>query len=1100
MEDVKEIIKSLIKKLNKTTLIVVLIVALIAGATYVIIHWVSSTVNKSINPYRNSVSVSENGEVSTSKTAKELWDDMIAKGYEVNKYLDNPEELAKLLKAELITQLPDTRENVEEEIDWEALKDGDDIQGIIKFKRHDGNGNTSYLTYATPSVFQEQIEIYQKSTDETTRENAKQFALTHFTLKQKPKNLSSRIQGTGSFTKYNLSNTQLKEIANLCNQEQGDPEGCAAEASLIANKFEIQGGEFNSKTGGDGLYEYVKNVGWWAHTPGQLGKPPYNVMEVGESTEEEVQAVRAVLESGYRTLPKHINEHDCLSDLINAPSRREDFISGVTVLENTYSSTYTFYCFPTDHSDPFGYTDPALREKYSDFCYEFGTWEPQNGTEDYSATDPRPFSSSGGDIITDVSNRLLQSAESTPWSGVQLCLNWVDNVYDNAGVTPDRKYSASEAANAHIISKDRNKIPVGAAVYGNGSSSLGHVGMYIGNGKVKDNTDKGLRIIELDRWIQEQGFKGWGWEDGNQTRGLNGSSTTSSSSSNSSNGGENYTGELDTSQSGDGYPGTYTSSAGFTYKDFKQGKGSYATQRYWDGTIRYSGCGPTSIAILASGLKPELNYNPGDTAKIVTDKYGNISSDNAMLGLMNDLGMPGEIVQAPTAEDLQNYLKEGKVMMLLVKKSAGSIFPGGEGHFIAAVDVDSNGRIYVMNPNGKKSAKTGWYDASVVAKGCQYIFITDAGKAPETTIVESDERATPGYEAVVATWKEIEKVTDAAGANVADAAEAFGVTVETGTTYTITTKEIDYEDMVQSYVMPFDLLWNLLVIGQSKGFIMELVDLVYGSEIEVSIYDNLTTTTNKDTWSYNEVTEARVLGSLYYGKIRRSAVHEHLKDDDPLETESGTIDKTVVTKDNTLEVALTKAHTWIANYDLEYTYDSNSGTNNTNQIGHDDQALTEWEYDEISRDIDCEYIDEKKQEIADEYNEYAISNSTKDNPIEAISKEQVDDSHLKLQTRKWRTGITNTTGDIIITQKYVAQPPRLTIKAKDIKRNTKTEETNNDDSETEEENDSENEVKSLDNFLFIGDSRYVPEGLTGIEIAKAGKNIRNCRSKCSKSR
>lgn len=55
----------------------------------------------------------------------------------VDEYLDGPEDLLKLMNAEIITNYPDTRANPDEEIDWDTLNkniDSNEVQGIIKFK------------------------------------------------------------------------------------------------------------------------------------------------------------------------------------------------------------------------------------------------------------------------------------------------------------------------------------------------------------------------------------------------------------------------------------------------------------------------------------------------------------------------------------------------------------------------------------------------------------------------------------------------------------------------------------------------------------------------------------------------------------------------------------------------------------------------------------------------------------------------------------------------------------------------------------------------------------------------------------------------------
>ena len=52
-------------------------------------------------------------------------------------------------------------------------------------------------------------------------------------------NTSSAEEINTDFSTYDLSDEQVKKIARLCVQEQGTVEGAAAEASLMANLFEV---------------------------------------------------------------------------------------------------------------------------------------------------------------------------------------------------------------------------------------------------------------------------------------------------------------------------------------------------------------------------------------------------------------------------------------------------------------------------------------------------------------------------------------------------------------------------------------------------------------------------------------------------------------------------------------------------------------------------------------------------------------------------------------------------------------------------------------------------------------------------------------------
>lgn len=152
-------------------------------------------------------------------------------------------------------------------------------------------------------------------------------------------------------TKYSLTSLQLKKIARLCDQEQGSVAGCAAEASLMANLYELVGYKKYKS-----LYEYVRNGGWFYRAA--------HFMDNGSYTSSQLAAVKDVLANGNRTIPLYVDEHDCFSDIKSATNNgkaitvtnRSAYKQGVTVIKNRYGSTYTFWSFPASGSDPFGYT------------------------------------------------------------------------------------------------------------------------------------------------------------------------------------------------------------------------------------------------------------------------------------------------------------------------------------------------------------------------------------------------------------------------------------------------------------------------------------------------------------------------------------------------------------------------------------------------------------------------------------------------------------------------------------------------------------------------------------------------------------------------
>lgn len=201
----KKVVSTVFKHLSRPFIIVALIICIviifIASALYFITiddgsykDGDKANVPYAVEGHTTGVIIDGNGNISTSQTAKELWDEMIKNGSRVDEYLDGPDELQKLINAEMVTEYLDTRPNPEAPIDWKKLnKDVNSkaVQGIIKLKRADSDGNTSTITYIDPETFQTYIDNY----NESGSEEDKQKALSHFTLE---KGYASSSFGTGA--------------------------------------------------------------------------------------------------------------------------------------------------------------------------------------------------------------------------------------------------------------------------------------------------------------------------------------------------------------------------------------------------------------------------------------------------------------------------------------------------------------------------------------------------------------------------------------------------------------------------------------------------------------------------------------------------------------------------------------------------------------------------------------------------------------------------------------------------------------------------------------------------------------------------------------
>lgn len=132
------------------------------------------------------------------------------------------------------------------------------------------------------------------------------------------------------------------------------------------------------------------------------------------------------------------------------------------------------------------------------------------------------------DNLTDLQNKLLNILEDlTNYSGIinddGYCQAFVRSVFEKIGITASAA-SASKAEEQWKVSNDINNIPIGATVYGEGSNSDGHVGIYIGNGMVVHNIGnshdcsygglEGIKCESISSWDDKYTFTSWGWQGG----------------------------------------------------------------------------------------------------------------------------------------------------------------------------------------------------------------------------------------------------------------------------------------------------------------------------------------------------------------------------------------------------------------------------------------------------------------------------------------------------------------------------------------------------------------------------------------------------------
>lgn len=124
----------------------------------------------------------------------------------------------------------------------------------------------------------------------------------------------------------------------------------------------------------------------------------------------------------------------------------------------------------------------------------------------------------GDETVNDTQRRIVAVATNSEKYGISArsgyCQAWVADVYQAVTGSRGSAHCALCAADMWAVSSDWSKIQVGATVYGYASNPYGHVGIYIGNGKVIHNLSGTIKVQSLESWIKD--FKGfaWGWENG----------------------------------------------------------------------------------------------------------------------------------------------------------------------------------------------------------------------------------------------------------------------------------------------------------------------------------------------------------------------------------------------------------------------------------------------------------------------------------------------------------------------------------------------------------------------------------------------------------
>lgn len=146
--------------------------------------------------------------------------------------------------------------------------------------------------------------------------------------------------------------------------------------------------------------------------------------------------------------------------------------------------------------------------------------------------------------------------------------------------------------------------------------------------------------------------------------------------------------------------------------------------------------------------------------------------------------------------------------------------------------------------------------------------------------------------------------------------------------YTVNAVKVNYKESTKKYIMPFDYLWTMLVMGDDMQFVRKITDLTLDSQIEATLYDELTIVDNDvvDEYTNQSKTETSSSGGTSYDVHVDAAEGIHLSN--PTAGGSGggvssisDVDKKnhtkVVTETNKVKYRLTYADIWCLTYKVE---------------------------------------------------------------------------------------------------------------------------------------------------------------------------------------
>lgn len=240
----------------------------------------------------------------------------------------------------------------------------------------------------------------------------------------------------------------------------------------------------------------------------------------------------------------------------------------------------------------------------------------------------------------------------------------------------------------------------------------GHVGLYVGSYGTNNHVDHGGGNDGNTPGPNNTNYEGKGKPYTHYIRYTNPNATSNGGTADP-NGNE-----------AEGYQSAFTDSKNRTYKIYKQYLEPWASHTYWKGKMQKYGCGPTSLAIIASGYG--INKTPAEIADYMNDKYGYTGQETLSATLAEFLKIKNKAKSTNFESEIRNSLNSGKPVVVSVNSTPDTRFTSFS-HIITLLGIKNDSEVFIGNvgANDSNSQKCGWNTLSGIIPYIGYIIILD---------------------------------------------------------------------------------------------------------------------------------------------------------------------------------------------------------------------------------------------------------------------------------------------------------------------------------------------------------------------------------------